>query len=58
MCWKLGPALATGNCVVVKPSEFTPLTVLRMCSLIKEAGFPSDVVNVATEFGTIVGKAI
>lgn len=38
--WKIGPALATGNVVVLKPSEFTPLTALRMCDLIKEAGFP------------------
>ena len=58
MCWKLGPALATGNCVIIKPSEFTPLTVLRMCSLIKEAGFPPGVVNVVTGFGNTVGKAI
>ena len=58
MCWKLGPALATGNCVVIKPSEFTPLTVLRMCSLIKEAGFPPGVVNVITGLGNTVGKAI
>jgi aldehyde dehydrogenase (NAD+) len=58
MCWKLGPALATGNCVVIKPSEFTPLSVLRMCSLIKEAGFPPGVVNVVTGFGSTVGKAI
>jgi aldehyde dehydrogenase (NAD+) len=58
MCWKLGPALATGNCVIIKPSEFTPLTVLRMCSLIKEAGFPPGVVNVVTGFGSTVGKVI
>lgn len=38
--WKLGPALATGNAIVLKPSEITPLTALRMCSLIKEVGFP------------------
>ncbi|KAI0280872.1 Aldehyde/histidinol dehydrogenase [Russula aff. rugulosa BPL654] len=48
----LGPALATGNCVLIKPSEFTPLTVFRMCSLIKEAGFPPGVVNVVTGLGS------
>ncbi|KAH9958072.1 aldehyde dehydrogenase [Russula dissimulans] len=58
MCWKLGPALATGNCVVLKPSELTPLTALRMCSLINEAGFPPGVVNVVTGHGDTVGKAI
>jgi aldehyde dehydrogenase (NAD+) len=57
MAWKLGPALATGNCVVLKPSELTPLTVLRMCSLINEAGFPRGVVNVVTGDGEI-GMAI
>jgi aldehyde dehydrogenase (NAD+) len=58
MAWKLGPALATGNCVVLKPSELTPLTVLRMCSLINEAGFPPGVVNVVTGYGQTVGMAI
>ncbi|KAI9451457.1 aldehyde dehydrogenase domain-containing protein [Lactarius psammicola] len=58
MAWKLGPALATGNCIVLKPSEFTPLTALRMCSIIKEAGFPPGVVNIVTGYGHIVGQAI
>ncbi len=58
MAWKLGPALATGNCIILKPSEFTPMTALRMCSLIKKAGFPPGVVNVVTGFGHIVGQAI
>ena len=58
MAWKLGPALATGNCIVLKPSEFTPLTALRMCSLIKQAGFPPGVVNIVTGYGPIVGQAI
>jgi len=39
-CWKLGPALACGNTVVLKPSEYTPLSVLYLADLIKEAGFP------------------
>lgn len=58
VAWKLGPALATGNCIVLKPSEFTPLTALRMCSLINEAGFPPGVVNVVTGYGNTVGQAI
>ena len=58
MCWKLGPALATGNCVVIKPSEFTPLTALRMATLINEAGFPPGVVNICVGYGTTVGVAI
>ena len=44
--WKLGPALATGNCVVLKPAEQTPLTALRLAELIAEAGVPDGVVNV------------
>ena len=46
--WKLGPALATGCCVVLKPAEQTPLTALRLAELIQEAGFPDGVVNVVT----------
>ncbi|KAI9461069.1 aldehyde dehydrogenase domain-containing protein [Russula earlei] len=56
--WKLGPALATGNAIVLKPSEFTPLTALRACSLINEAGFPPGVVNVVTGYGHTAGQAI
>ncbi|CAK5268422.1 unnamed protein product [Mycena citricolor] len=52
--WKIGPALATGN----TPSEFTPLSALRMCSLIQEAGFSKGVVNVLTGYGPTVGAAI
>ena len=46
--WKLGPALATGNCVVMKLAEQTPLTGLHVAALVKEAGFPEGVVNVIT----------
>lgn len=49
--WKLGPALATGNCVVLKPSEMTPLSALRFADLINEAGFPPGVVNIVNGFG-------
>lgn len=58
LSWKLGPALATGNTVVLKPSELTPLTALRVCSLINEAGFPPGVVNIVNGYGTTVGAAI
>jgi aldehyde dehydrogenase (NAD+) len=58
LTWKIGPALATGNTIVVKPSEFTPLTAIRMASLIQEAGFPPGVVNIITGYGQTVGQAI
>ena len=50
--WKLGPALATGNTVVLKPSEMTPLTALRLGDLLNEAGFPPGVVNIVNGQGT------
>lgn len=49
--WKLGPALATGNTIVLKPAEQTPLTALFIAQLCKEAGFPEGVVNVVPGFG-------
>jgi len=58
LAWKFGPALATGNAIVLKPSEFTPLTALFMCSLVNEAGFPPGVVNVVTGYGSTAGQAI
>jgi aldehyde dehydrogenase (NAD+) len=58
MAWKIGPALATGNCIILKPSEFTPLTALRVCSLINEAGFPPGVVNVVAGYGETAGRAV
>lgn len=51
MAWKLGPALATGNTIVLKPAEQTPLTALYVAQLTKEAGFPAGVVNVVPGFG-------
>lgn len=51
MAWKLGPALATGNTIVLKPAEQTSLTALYIASLIKEAGFPKGVVNVLPGYG-------
>ena len=56
--WKLGPALATGNTIVIKPSELTPLSALRVAALAKEAGFPPGVINVVTGYGKTVGNAI
>jgi acyl-CoA reductase-like NAD-dependent aldehyde dehydrogenase len=54
----MAPALAAGNTVVVKPSEFTPLTTLRLGSFAKEAGFPPGVVNVVTGVGAEAGAAL
>ncbi|XP_017842840.1 aldehyde dehydrogenase, mitochondrial isoform X2 [Drosophila busckii] len=51
MAWKLGPALATGNTIVLKPAEQTSLTALYIAQLVKEAGFPEGVVNVVPGFG-------
>src|SRR6202034_1976070 len=56
--WKLGPALATGNCVVLKPAEQTPLTALRLAELIAEAGMPEGVVNVVPGYGETAGAAL
>ena len=55
--WKLAPALATGNTVVMKPAEQTPLSALRIGELIVEAGFPAGVVNLPG-FGPTAGAAI
>jgi phenylacetaldehyde dehydrogenase len=55
--WKLGPALAAGCTVILKPAEQTPLTALRLGELIQEAGFPEGVVNIVTGFGE-AGAAI
>ena len=56
--WKLGPALATGNTVVLKPAEQTPLTALRLGELFQEAGFPDGVVNIVPGFGETAGAAL
>ncbi|WP_067185029.1 aldehyde dehydrogenase family protein [Microtetraspora niveoalba] len=55
--WKLAPALACGNTVVLKPAEQTPLTTLRLAGLVREAGFPGGVVNVVTG-GPEVGRLL
>jgi acyl-CoA reductase-like NAD-dependent aldehyde dehydrogenase len=56
--WKLGPALACGNTVVLKPAELTPLSALRLAELILEAGIPEGVVNVVVGPGRIVGQRL
>jgi 4-(gamma-glutamylamino)butanal dehydrogenase len=56
--WKLGPALAAGNSVVLKPSEETPLSALRLAELSGEAGLPHGVLNVVTGPGEVAGRAL
>jgi aldehyde dehydrogenase (NAD+) len=56
--WKLAPALATGNTVVLKTAEQTPLSALRVGELIIEAGFPAGVVNILSGYGPTAGAAI
>jgi aldehyde dehydrogenase (NAD+) len=56
--WKLGPALAAGNTVVMKPSELTPLSTLRVAELLQAAGVPDGVVNIVPGYGTTAGWAI
>jgi acyl-CoA reductase-like NAD-dependent aldehyde dehydrogenase len=56
--WKLGPALACANTVILKPAEQTPLTALRLGELIMEAGIPDGVVNIITGFGPGAGSSI
>lgn len=57
-CWKLGPALAAGNSVVLKPSEKSPLSAIRVAALALQAGIPPGVLNVVPGFGHIVGQAL
>ena len=57
-CWKIAPALAAGNTVVVKPSEFTSASMLEFARLVEKAGFPKGVFNVVTGFGQDVGSAL
>src|SRR5256885_4736523 len=56
--WKLAPALAAGNTVVLKPAEQTPVTALELAKLIQEAGFPDGVVNIIPGFGETAGAAL
>lgn len=56
--WKLAPALATGNTVVLKPAEQTPLTALRMAEIFEAAGVPAGVINIVPGFGPTAGAAL
>jgi len=56
--WKLGPALACGNTVVLKPAELTPLTALKLSELALEAGLPEGVLNVVVGPGSVVGRRL
>ena len=56
--WKLGPALACGNTVVLKPAELTPLSALRLAELALEAGIPEGVLNVVSGKGSVVGQRL
>lgn len=57
-CWKLAPALATGNSIILKPSEKSPLTAIKLGELALKAGIPAGVFNVLPGFGHTVGKAL
>ncbi len=56
--WKLAPALATGNCCVLKPAEITPLTAFELAKLIKKVGFPDGVVNIINGLGPVAGAEL
>jgi acyl-CoA reductase-like NAD-dependent aldehyde dehydrogenase len=56
--WKMAPALAAGNCVVLKPSELTPLSALKIAAAMKEVGFPDGVVNVLPGYGHLAGARL
>ena len=56
--WKLAPALAAGNTVVLKPAEQTPVGAMELGKLIQEAGFPEGVVNIVPGFGETAGAAL
>jgi (Z)-2-((N-methylformamido)methylene)-5-hydroxybutyrolactone dehydrogenase len=58
LTWKLAPALAAGNTIVIKPSEYTSCSTLALMDLIKEADFPDGVVNTVTGFGSEIGGAL
>ncbi|WP_268647902.1 aldehyde dehydrogenase family protein, partial [Escherichia coli] len=57
-CWKLGPALAAGNSVVLKPSEKSPLSAILLGKLAQQAGLPDGVLNVVPGYGHAAGKAL
>lgn len=58
LAWKIAPALATGNTVVLKTAEQTPLSALKFCEFLEKAGVPPGVVNIVSGFGPVAGSAI
>lgn len=56
--WKMAPALAAGNCIVMKPAEITPLSTLRIAELMAQAGLPPGVVNIVPGLGSVAGQHI
>ncbi len=58
IAWKLAPALAAGNCVILKPAEQTPVTAIRVAELVQEAGFPDGVVQLINGLGETAGAAL
>ncbi|MBL4761182.1 MAG: aldehyde dehydrogenase family protein [Gammaproteobacteria bacterium] len=56
--WKMAPALAAGNCIVLKPSELTPLSTLRIAEMMKEVGIPDGVVNIVPGYGHTAGARL
>lgn len=56
--WKIAPALATGNCVIGKPSEITPMTAYKLCEICEKAGLPKGVLNIVHGHGSKVGNTI
>jgi len=56
--WKMAPALAAGNCIVMKPAEITPLSSLKIAELMAQAGIPDGVVNILPGLGAVAGQAI
>lgn len=55
---KVAPALAAGNAIILKPSEVTPLTALKLAELVNEAGFPPGSVNIIVGYGSTAGQAL
>lgn len=56
--WKMAPALAAGNCVVLKPTELAPLSTLRIAELMRDVGFPPGVVNIVPGYGPVAGQRL
>lgn len=56
--WKIAPAFATGNAVVIKSAEATPLSALKICELMQKVGFPAGTINLISGYGKTAGAAI